>query len=102
MAFVAIGVSVGFACNINATVPLTTGAAWLVPLRLRYGGYAVGTVPFNNADAFQKKSALVGLLNDSIPTPGATRSGLAARSTAVGPRELKDATVSSARSIVPM
>ena len=31
------GVSDGFACSISATVPLTTGAAMLVPVRLRYG-----------------------------------------------------------------
>ena len=31
------GVSDGLACSISATVPLTTGAAMLVPVRLRYG-----------------------------------------------------------------
>ena len=36
-AFTALGVSVGFASSINATVPATTGVAMLVPLRLRYG-----------------------------------------------------------------
>jgi hypothetical protein len=30
---------------MSATVPETTGAAMLVPLRLRYGRYDVGTVP---------------------------------------------------------
>src|SRR5262245_27201830 len=35
IAFTAVGVSDGFACSISATVPLTTGAAKLVPLRLK-------------------------------------------------------------------
>src|SRR5262249_56795772 len=37
-----------------------------------------------------------------MPTPGATTSGFAARSIAVGPRELNAAIVSSDRSAVPM
>ena len=37
MALTAFGVSEGFAWSISATVPLTTGAAMLVPLMLRYG-----------------------------------------------------------------
>ena len=37
-----------------------------------------------------------------MPTPGATRSGFALKSIAVGPRELNAATVSSPRSVVPM
>jgi hypothetical protein len=40
-----LGVNDGLACSINATVPLTTGAAMLVPLWLKYGRYVVGTVP---------------------------------------------------------
>ena len=32
MAFTRFGVSAGFACSISATVPLTTGAAMLVPV----------------------------------------------------------------------
>ena len=31
--------------TIRATTPLTTGAAMLVPVRLRYGLYAVATEP---------------------------------------------------------
>ena len=45
MAFTAFGVSDGFACNISATAPATTGADMLVPLMLRYGRYGVPTVP---------------------------------------------------------
>jgi hypothetical protein len=30
---------------MSATVPVTTGAAMLDPLRLKYGRYVVGTVP---------------------------------------------------------
>ena len=37
IAFTRFGVSFGFACSISATVPATTGAAMLVPVRLRYG-----------------------------------------------------------------
>ena len=35
MALTAFGVSAGFACSINATVPLTAGAAMLVPVSVR-------------------------------------------------------------------
>jgi len=45
IAFTAFGVSDGFAWSIRATVPVTTGDAMLVPERLKYGGYDVGTVP---------------------------------------------------------
>src|SRR6266516_4094767 len=102
MAFTRLGVSVGLACSINATVPVTTGAAMLVPLRLRYGRYGVGTVPLRRYAGIELYKKLSGALSDSMPTPGATRSGLAARSIRVGPRELKLAIVSSARSTVPM
>jgi len=44
IALTAFGVSDGLACSISATVPATTGAAWLVPVKLRYGcGGAVDT-----------------------------------------------------------
>ena len=45
MALTAFGVRFGSASSINATVPVTTGAAMLVPVRLRYGMYAVIAVP---------------------------------------------------------
>ena len=45
IAFTAFGVSDGFASSISATVRATTGAAMLVPLRLRYGLKGVCTVP---------------------------------------------------------
>jgi hypothetical protein len=45
MAFTALGVRSGLASSINATVPATTGAAMLVPVRLRYGLNAVRRVP---------------------------------------------------------
>jgi hypothetical protein len=35
IAFTAFGVSLGLACSISATVPETTGAAMLVPVRVR-------------------------------------------------------------------
>src|ERR1043166_5535877 len=83
-------------------VPLTTGVAMLVPLRLRYGRYEVGIVPGSREDAIDVYIALAGSLRDSMPTPGATRSGFADASMAPGPRELNTATVSSLRSIVPI
>ena len=73
----AFGVSDGFACSMSATVPVTTGADMLVPLRLRYGRYEVGTVPFNRYAPSAPYIQLLGLLSDSMPTPGATRSGFA-------------------------
>src|SRR5204863_4677252 len=59
-------------------------------------------VPDNRYGERELYSVLLGDVADSMPTPGATRSGLAVRSIAVGPRELKGAIVSSERSIVPM
>jgi hypothetical protein len=78
IAFTALGVSEGFAWSISAIVPVTTGAAMLVPLKLRYGRYEVDTVPFSRYGDFAVYIQLAGLLSDSMPTPGATRSGLAA------------------------
>ena len=43
-------------------------------------------------------SVLPALAVETMPTPGAQTSGLAVKSTAVGPEELKSATVSSATS----
>src|SRR2546423_9281375 len=74
----------------------------LVPLRLRYGRDGVETVPLSRYAASDVYMALLGALSDSMPTPGATRSGFAARSMSVGPRELNAAMVSSERSAVPM
>ena len=97
------GVSAGLACSISATVPLTTGAAacWC-----RSGSgtadTTVGTVPGSRYAASVVYNVLPERSSDSMPTPGATRSGLAPTSTAVGPRELNVAIVSSERSTVPM
>src|SRR6516165_12549919 len=102
MALMAFGVSVGFACSIAAMVPLTTGAAMLVPLRLRYGNAGAGTDPGRSAAARLSYRLLPGTASDTVPTPGATRSGFAAQSRYVGPRELNDAIVSSSRLVVPM
>ena len=43
------------------------------------------------------RTCCYGSASDTVPTPGATRSGFADQSTYVGPRELKLASVSSAR-----
>ena len=88
IAFTRFGVSAGFACSISAIVPLTTGEAMLVPLSDRYGSFAVGTVPHSRISGLVLKSVLPASASDSMPTPGATRSGLAWKSIAVGPREL--------------
>jgi len=45
---------------------------------------------------------LFGLASDTVPTPGATRSGFASQSRYDGPRELKPAIVSSDRVGVPI
>ena len=102
MAFTAFGVSCGFAWSISATVPVTTGAATLVPLRLMYGLYqSDGLLPATWDVGLSCASVLNGSEVDSIPTPGATRSGLAAKSIHDGPRELKMPIVSSPRATVP-
>ena len=59
-------------------------------------------MPHSRAAGLVTKSVLPASASDSIPTPGATRSGLALKSIALGPRELNAATVSSRRSAVPM
>src|SRR5262249_29463603 len=92
----------GFACSMSAIVPLTTGDAMLVPLSERYGSAAVLTVPQRRAAGLVFQSVLPASASASMPTPGATRSGLATKSIAAGPRELNPATVSSDRSAVPL
>ena len=87
IALTALGVSAGLACNIRATTPLTTGAAMLVPLSVRYG-YAPPLVPATRSSGLRNASALPSSLSETMRVPGATRSGLAAKSKAVGPREL--------------
>ena len=87
---------------ISATVAAATGAAMLVPRRLRYGCVAVGTVPHKRASGLAANSVLPGSASDSMPTPGATRSGFCTWSIALGPIELNGATVSSRRSTVPL
>ena len=77
IALTAFGVSDGFACSISATVPLTTEAETLVPLRLRYGRGDVAVAPESRYAAAVEYSVLPGVERDSMPTPGATMSGLA-------------------------
>ena len=86
-AFTALGVSPGLACSIRATTPLTTGAAMLVPLSVRYGIRAA-VVPATRSAGLRSANALSLSLSETMRVPGATRSGLAAKSNAVGPREL--------------
>src|SRR5438128_1459779 len=74
----------------------------LVPLKLRYGSATVFSTPGSNADARVRKNVLPGADNETLPAPGATRSGLAAQSRYVGPRELNVAIVSSRRTGVPL
>src|SRR5262245_4531226 len=102
IAFTRFGVSEGFACSMSAIVPLTTGDAMLVPLSERYGSDAVVTVPQRRISGLVFHSVLPASASDSMPTPGATRSGLATKSIADGPRELNPATVSSDRFAVPL
>src|SRR5687767_815281 len=101
MALTMFGVRAGFACNINATVPATTGEAMLVPVRLKYGLLPHGSVPFRRYAAFVTYIVLVGSDNETMPVPGATTSGFASKSIAAGPRELYPAITSSVRMTVP-
>ena len=57
MALMRFGVSAGFASSMSATVPLTNGAAMLVPVRLSYGGNGVasGTVPGISHDGVARR-----------------------------------------------
>ncbi len=73
----------------------------LVPLKLRYGRYEVGTEPPSRYGDLLTWNALAGSRSDSMPAPGATMSGFAALSTAAGPRELNVAIVSSPRATLP-
>src|ERR1051326_6305763 len=98
IAFARFGVSFGFACIISATVPVTTGADMLVPLRLRYGFVVALRRPPRSDVALVVYRRLPGAESDATPTPAATTSGLARKSRAVGPRELKSAILSSDRS----
>ncbi len=100
--FTTAGVSTGLAWTINATVADTTGAAMLVPLRLKYGGELVATEPQIRAAGRPTNNVLPGSASDSMPTPGATTSGFCARSIRLGPSELNGATESSRRSAVPL
>src|SRR5262245_49913591 len=102
MALIAFGVSDGLASSISAIAAVTTGADMLVPVRRRYGSELVGVVPHKRAAGFEANSALVASVVDSMPTPGATRSGFAVLLIAAGPRELNPATMSSLRSAVPI
>ena len=74
----------------------------LVPLRLRYGCAAVAGVPHSRAAGRVTNSVLPTSASDSVPTPGATRSGFWTRSIRLGPSELNAATESSRRSAVPL
>src|SRR5262245_15533029 len=100
-ALTAFGVSDGLAWSIRATVPDTTGAAMLVPVRLRYGLCADGIDPASRYGASVVYSVLPNAAVETTPVPGATTSGFAIRSVIVGPRELYGAIVSSLRVTVP-
>src|SRR6185436_20051669 len=101
-ALTAFGVRFGSACNIRATVPDTTGAAMLVPLKLRYGSEAVAIAPARRNSDFVESIVLPAAAIETVPVPGAMRSGFAVQSRYVGPRELNGATASSVRSGVPL
>src|SRR5439155_17758446 len=80
--------------------PLTSGAAMLVPLRLMYG-VSFAAVPGSRYCDCVTVSDPSREIVETVPTPDASRSGFAARSTRVGPRELKRAIASSLRVSVP-
>src|ERR1700686_3914463 len=67
------GVSAGLFCNSNATAPLTTGVAMLVPLNTKYIG-----VPLDGATSYSgyfTSSVLPATRKETSRLPGATRSG---------------------------
>ena len=89
IALTRFGVSFGFACSISATVPATTGDAMLVPVRLRYGLVAVRHHTVEHVGRLGlSTTGCPETASDTMPVPVATTSGFAAKSTAVGPREL--------------
>jgi hypothetical protein len=101
IAFTAFGVSAALACSMRATTPLTTGVAMLVPLSVMYGK-AERPAPPTRSSGLRAASRLPSSFSETMRVPGATTSGLAAKSKAVGPRELYPATRSSPVSGVPM
>src|SRR5262245_52519670 len=75
----------------------------LVPESARYGFEPPRPLrPLSRFCTFWIYRKLPGADSDTVPTPGATRSGFAAKSIAVGPFELKSAIVSSPRVSVPL
>src|SRR5215212_1374852 len=73
----------------------------LVPLSDRYGLAPRPSEPSTRYSALAKYRELPAAASDMVPVPGATRSGLAAKSIHVGPAELYGAIWSSARVTVP-
>ena len=100
-----LGVSVGFACSICAATPLTTAAAWLVPLRTMYGNGLLVDAPATSGSGWSVSAFWNSVLPctdvDSMPTPPARRSGFALNSGNAGPRELNEARRSSSRTNEP-
>ena len=83
---------------INATTPLVTAAAMLVPLSMRYRGRL--SLPKTRPFGRSTYSVLRRAAAATSRWPGATTSGLAAPSNQVGPRELYNAIRSSRRDAV--
>src|SRR5215212_10000801 len=73
----------------------------LVPLSDRYGLAPRPSEPSTRYSALAKYNELPAAASDTVPVPGATRSGFAAKSIHVGPAELYGAISSSARVSVP-
>ena len=69
-------------------MPLTTGAAMLVPLNARYGLFPDGLTVLLISASGLLYIVLPGTASDNVPVPGATRSGFALQSRNVGPCEL--------------
>src|SRR5436309_9364531 len=88
------GVSEGCSDSICATRPDTTAAAIDVPEPRRYGACIV--------DGNCVVMAAPGAASDTMCAPGATTSGFASPSLAVGPRPEKFGRTSSFRLVVPL
>src|SRR3954452_10452768 len=97
------GVSDGLADSICATRPLTMAVAMDVPEPRRYGAAIVLGKFVDNAEPGKSgDTPEPGAASDTMCAPGATTSGFARPSAAVGPRPVKFDSTSSPRPLLPL
>ena len=97
MALTRFGVSKGFACSISATVPLTTGAAMLVPDSVRYGLYVVADRPVEQSGRMGgvEEAGRIAQRHDAVP--GATSPASPGSRSPTGPSSCRARSTSSVR-----